>query len=96
MNLYELTIVLPEKSTPAKKKSVSETIEKIAKVNGGKIAKSDDWGEKGFAYPISKNNSGSYLYFELELEASSVKSLNDKIKLEDGILRHLLVNKNSK
>lgn len=91
MRKYELTVVLPEKATPAKKKAVSETIEKMVKVFKGKIEKSDDWGKLDLYYPIKKNNSGVFLFFQLELEPKSADSLDQKIKLEEDIIRHLLV-----
>jgi len=94
MNTYELTLVLPGGATAAKKKSVSETLEKIVKMNKGAVVKTEDWGEKQLAYPIAKNSSGNFLHFELELEGQSLKALGDKLRMEEGIIRHLLVVKN--
>lgn len=93
MNVYELTLVLPGGSTAAKKKAVGETIEKIVKMNDGVVAKSDDWGEKELAYPIAKYKTGSFLHYDLELESVSVKALADKLRMEEGIIRHLLIKK---
>ena len=91
MNKYELTLVLPDKATAAKKKSVSETIEKMVKVFKGKIIKTNDWGEIPLAYEIKKNKNGNFLFFELELEGEFAKQLQDKLKMEEGVIRHLLV-----
>lgn len=93
MKDYELTVVLSEKATSAKKKKVVETIEKMVKTAKGKIKKSDDWGKADLAYTIKGNQAGVFLFFELELEPESVKSLDQKIKLEEDIIRHLLVKK---
>lgn len=93
MNNYELTVVLPEKATAAKKKSVKEAIEKMVKTAKGEIKNADDWGKKDLAYTINDNDAGVFLFFELELEPKAVKSLNQKVKLEDDIIRHLLVKK---
>lgn len=91
MEKYELTIVLPGKATTAKKKDAALRVEKIVKAAGGKIVKEEDWGVKELAYAIKKNTAGAYLYFDLELPRSGVAGVNEKIKLEDGIIRHLLV-----
>lgn len=91
MRNYELTIVLPGKTTAAKKKDVIEKIEKIVTVSGGKITKTDDWGKKELAYKIEKNEEGLFLYFELEMPSSGVKNIKDKMKLEDDILRYLII-----
>ena len=42
MPKYELTLVLDLKATPAKKKAVGETIEKIIKMGKGKVEKTED------------------------------------------------------
>ena len=93
MNSYELTVVLPEKATIAKKKAVSETLEKVVKIAKGEIKKTDDLGKIDLAYPIKGNRSGVFMYFELELEPTEIKSLDQKMKLEEGIIRYLLVKK---
>ena len=93
MNNYELTVVLPEKATAAKKKSVKEAIEKMVKTAKGEIKSFDDWGKIDLAYTINGNDSGVFIFFELELEPAGVKSLDQKIKLEDDVIRHLLVKK---
>lgn len=91
MRNYELTVVLPEKATPAKAKAVTAAIEKIVKVFKGKVIKMDSWGKLDLYYPIKKNNSGVFLHFQLELEPKSADSLDQKIKLEEDITRHLLI-----
>lgn len=93
MRNYELTIVLPGKATPAKKKSTQEKIGKLLTSQKGKVNKVDDWGEKKLAYPIAKNESGTFLHFEIELNALSAKALDSKLNLEEDIIRYLLVKK---
>lgn len=93
MKSYELTLVLAGDASSAKKKSVSEKLEKVLKTFKGKIAKADDWGKIDLSYPIAKKTSGNFLFFELEMEGASAKPLNQKLKLEDDIMRHLLIRK---
>lgn len=91
MTNYELTVVLPEKTTKAKQKRVVETIEKMVKTAKGEVKDTKDWGEVELATEIDGNSSGVFLFFGLELEQESVKTLNQKVKLEEDIIRHLLV-----
>src|SRR3989344_8435839 len=93
MNTYELTVVLSEKTTPAKKKAFEENLEKTLKELKGAIKKSSDWGKIDFAYTISGNSAGMYLHYDLELEGAAVKNLDDKLRMQDGTLRHLLIRK---
>lgn len=91
MNKYELTIVVEGKGASAKKKKVTETLEKLLKIFKGKIVETKDWGVKDLAYKLGKNEQGGYLHFTLEIEAGSVKSLNEKLRTDSDILRFLLV-----
>lgn len=88
---YELTVVLPGKATAAKRKKAKETIGKLVKTLKGKVGKADDWGKKDLSYEIKKNNSGFFLHFVLELDGQEVKNLEQKLNLEEGIIRHLIV-----
>ena len=88
---YELTLILDGKATPAKKKKTVDGLKETIAALGGKIIKSEDWGVKELTYRIKKSGSGLYLFFELELDAVKVKSLNEKLRAESGLLRYLLV-----
>ncbi len=91
MQNYELTIVLPGKTTAAKKKAMVEKVETMVKAFKGKIEKTDDWGEKELAYNIKKSETGNFTHFKLQLTPKDAKSLGDKIRLEEELLRYLLV-----
>ena len=91
MNSYELTLVLPGGATSAKKKSVSEKIEKLVKAGDGKIKSTDEWGKIDLAYTIKKETQGEFIHLILELDGAGAKNLKDKLRLESGIIRYLLV-----
>ena len=87
MQKYELTVVLDAKSTPAKKKALGETVEKIVKVFEGKMEKTDDWGERG---------AGQVLHFLLELDRAHARDLAIKLNGEEGIKKHLIIKQNGR
>ena len=91
MDKYELTIVLDGKTSPAKKKKITETVEKLVAVSKGKLGKVEDWGEKELAYKIGKSASGIFLHFPLELKAKDVKNISTKLYQERDIIRQLIV-----
>lgn len=82
MEKYELTVVMETKITPARKKKVTETVEKIVDILKGKVGKIEDWGEK---------EGGVYLFFPLELLKSSVKMVSTKLSQEDEVKKYLIV-----
>ena len=97
MRKYELTVVLDGKATPAKKKSVTELVEKVVAIGKGKVGKVEDWGTKDLAYPlhgnskIGKSATGVYLHFPLELETDSAKEVMAKLRANEDIIRYLLI-----
>jgi small subunit ribosomal protein S6 len=96
MNNYELTVILGEKITPAKKKAFVAGIEKLLKALAGKVVKVDDWGKRDFAYKINKLSTGNYLFVKLLLEKGAIKSLKEKLRMEEGVIRYLLVRNGKK
>ena len=93
MNRYELTLVLDGKATAAKKKKVTENLEKVLKIFKGAIKESKEWGVKELAYKIGKSESGLFLFFELELDPAGVKQLNEKLRVDPDLIRYLLIRK---
>jgi small subunit ribosomal protein S6 len=93
MRNYELTLIIDGKGGAAKKKKVTETLEKTLKIFKGAIKDSKEWGVKEMAYKIGKSETGLYLYFELELDGKGVKQLNEKLRTDPDILRYLVVRK---
>lgn len=93
MKTYELTVVLPGDTTPAKIKSIKETLDKIISTFEGKIEKIDDWGKIELAYPIENQKTGNFFYYTLQMAEAGAKSVVDKIRLTDGVIRYLLVKK---
>ncbi len=91
MHNYELTVVLDGKATAAKKTAVTKTIEKVIELGKGKLGKVSEWGVKDLAYKIGKNTTGSYIFFTLSIEPSFVKQLDNKLKMEENIIRFLVV-----
>lgn len=96
MKTYELTLVLDGKASSAKKKASIEKVTKLIELLGGKVLKTDDWGVKPLAYEINKIATGIYLMLDVELPPEGAKSLNEKLRLEEDIIRYLLVTKPAK
>lgn len=93
MRKYELTVVLDGKASAPKKKSVTELVEKVVDLSKGKAGRIEDWGVKDLAYKIGKSETGVYLHFPLELEASSAKDMTSKLRANADIIRYLLIAK---
>lgn len=83
---YELVGVYPTKVNEiVAEKSLAE----LCKTNGFKIAKVDKWGVRNLAYPIKKETKGYYL--RLEIEGGDAKALASSLKIDETMLRYLLI-----
>lgn len=85
---YELTLILPDSAT---EKTAAKLLEDTLQKSGGSIAKKDSWGKKDLAYPIKKKPSGFYAFFEVDLEPNQAADLQNRLKLNEEVLRYLLV-----
>jgi len=102
---YELVIIISplyanEEGITANIDRIKQTVEQL----GGQVntvSQSSPWGRRKLAYPIREYVTGEasrrsftegyYVFFTLTLSASKVAELDRAIRLNDNILRHLLV-----
>ena len=51
----------------------------------------DLWGKRTLAFPIKKRETGNYVIAKFETTATALPEFERAIKLDDGVLRHLVV-----
>jgi len=90
VNQYELTTILNEKTDEKAAKKISNSIKKIIEEKAGKIESEKTLGRKKLAYPIQKNEFGTFLVFKLSLEPEKIKEVNRALKAEKEIIRFLI------
>ncbi len=66
-------------------------IEGLVEATGGRVTKRDNWGKKRLAYRIAKQDFAIYVYFELALDPTKVRELENTILITEEVLRHILV-----
>lgn len=57
----------------------------------GKVGKEDLWGNKDLAYPIKRQTKGFVAHFEITADPKLAKAIDKTLKVEEDILRYLLV-----
>lgn len=58
---------------------------------GEDTIKVNHWGKRTLAYPIKKRETGYYVVANFEAQASKLPEFERAIKLDDGVLRFLVV-----
>jgi small subunit ribosomal protein S6 len=59
--------------------------------SGGEAIKLNHWGKRTLAYPIKKRETGYYVVANFEAAPSQLPEFERAIKLDEGVLRHLVV-----
>ena len=57
----------------------------------GKVEKEDIWGSKDLVYPIKRQTKGYVAHYEVTADPKNAKSIDKSLKVEEDILRYLLV-----
>ncbi len=57
-------------------------------ITGG--LKVDHWGRRQLAYPIGSKENGYYVVARFEAESAGIPEYERALKLDDGVIRHLL------
>ena len=87
MPSYALTLVLKsELDEKARQELLSSVTKKMDKVE-----KEDFWGVRDLAYPIKHQSKGWYAHYQFLAEPSSVAPLDKSLKMEEDVIRYLLV-----
>ena len=90
MNKYEAVIILnPNLSN--KLESFMKDFDSLLSDNSFNIIKTEDVGRRQLAYSINNHNKGHYLLFNLEGNPSKLIDIENKIKYNDSIIRHLFI-----
>ena len=95
MRNYEgVFIINPDLSGDAAKGVVAQVQELVTK-NGGRVEGLQEWGKRRLAYKIGKRHEGNYVLVNFQLDSKQTKKLEQTLKLNDQLLRFLLINKDA-
>tara|TARA_B100000287_G_scaffold431043_1_gene487530 strand:- start:1317 stop:1820 length:504 start_codon:yes stop_codon:yes gene_type:complete len=90
MKKYEAVVILnPNLST-----KVDEFIKKFSDLlsaNNFSILRTEDIGRRQLSYSINNHNKGHYLIFDIEGDPLKLIEIENKIKYDETIIRHLFV-----
>jgi small subunit ribosomal protein S6 len=91
MRDYELAMLVDPGLSEENRQKLLAKIKKIVEDSKGKVGKTEEWGRKKLTYPVKKKDSGYYFLWKLSLPEDIALEADKKIKLEEKILRYLLV-----
>lgn len=89
---YEVMFILSPMLTEDRRKKLLKELEDQITSKEGEIYHIEDWGKRNIAYKIKKQTEGYYMVYHFILvDRKEVRELDEFMRLEQSILRHLIV-----
>ena len=90
MKKYEAVIIL-NPNLSSKVDTFLKDFEKLLGESSFSIIKVEDIGRRQLSYSINNHNKGHYLIFNIEGDAIKLIDIENKIKYNESIIRHLFI-----
>ena len=91
MKKYEAVFILDIRKTDDEGAAFSKEFGELVAALGGKMESTTPMGRRQFTYEINKRKAGIYFDFVFELETSKVREIKEKYKLDERILRNMIL-----
>ena len=91
MNKYEMMFIVKANADEKAITNTAKSLKDIITTMKGKITNEQDLGSKELAYPIKKENVGYYFVVNFEATAEIVAELDRKARIDESVLRHLII-----
>ena len=91
MNKYEIMFIVRADIDEKTQKDTVKSFEKVLTDMKSKITNNKDMGQRKLAYPINNQLRGNYYVLNVEATATAVKEFDRKAKIDENILRHIVI-----
>jgi small subunit ribosomal protein S6 len=88
---YELMYVLTPELDEAGVEEANTRVSAMLASRGGEITATDPWGRRRLAYPIENHLEGVYSVVRLKLDPTSITAIERDFRLNESVIRHLLI-----
>ena len=92
MRKYETIFILQPSLDEEAVKANIEKFKGVIENGGGVIDNVDFWGKRKLAYEIKKVNEGFYTMINFSADAELPKELDRIFRINDTVVRHIIVN----
>lgn len=94
MGEYEVTYLIPGKLPDSESEHVRERVRELAR--GAEFRDERVWGKRTLAYPIGGEEQATIVTISLGASSDKIGDFDRALRVEDGILRHLVVLKDAR
>lgn len=91
MASYEVMYILVPNLEDEAYAAANQRFSDLITENGGRVDKVDVWGKRRLAYELKKRREGYYTLIYFDAPAAAVKELDRVLRINENILRHMIV-----
>lgn len=91
MNKYEIMFIVRPDMEEAEIKKTADEVKKVLTDMNATITEEKAMGQRELAYEIKKFSTGYYYLFVVEANAAAVKEFDRVARINESLLRHLIV-----
>ena len=91
MRAYELMVICDGALEESAVAQVINQVTARVDASGGRVASTEKWGKRRFAYEINHKTEGFYVVFELEAEPGALDDVDRLLRLADDVVRHKML-----
>lgn len=95
MTKYEIMFIVKATLEESALNNITKEVQALISENGSKVIEFKDMGRKKLAYPINKEISGFYYLMNVEATNEVIQEFDRKLRINENILRHLILKKES-
>lgn len=88
---YEMTFILSTTLDEDASASTLERVNQLIAAGSGTVNEVHAWGRRRLAYPIAHQRDGFYVTTRFSMPTLNLTTLDNDLRLNEGILRHLIV-----
>jgi small subunit ribosomal protein S6 len=88
---YELMVICDGDLDESTVSGLINRINAEVETAGARVATTDKWGRRRFAYEINHKTEGFYVVFEILAEPGALDHLETTLRLADEVVRHKLI-----
>ena len=93
MNEYEILLLLDPELTDERGAEIISRIRERTEADGGSWDSHEPWGKRKLAFPINKKTDGVYHLILFRAAPETLAEVSRVLKITDGVMRHLAVNR---
>lgn len=91
MNKYEMMFIVRPDMEEAEIRKTAENMKKVLTDANAKVLEEKPMGQRELAYEINKFTTGYYYLYVVEANADAVKEFDRVARINESLLRHLVV-----